>query len=405
MSGPVPAPAIGAGRLFRVFLGLGLRGFGGPMAHLALFRREFVDQRGWIAADRYDALVALAQLVPGPASSQVGVLLGWRWAGWRGALAAFAGFTLPSAVLMAALGMGWATGHGSDAGAAVLRGLMLAAVVVVLQAVVTMLRSTGLQPLPLVAAVIVAMLTVTEPFEGAAMLALVGSAILGALRPSSIRGRPVAFDPPFVPRSAARWAAVGLGGLLLVSAAVLHAPVDLAPAWGVAMANLQSGAFVFGGGHVVLPLLQAGTVTPGWVSPEAFTVGYGAAQALPGPMFAFAAYLGAAAQPGPWAAGSALGSLIALFLPGFVWIVVAQAHAARLFASTRGLAALGMVNAAVIGLLAGAGWHLVIDTRVALGDVPALGIAFVLLMRARRGAFWAAVICVAYTLAVAIGAG
>lgn len=405
MSGRASAPSIGAGRLFRIFLGLGLRGFGGPMAHLALFRREFVDERAWLAGDRYDALVALAQLVPGPASSQVGFLLGWRWAGWRGALAAFAGFTLPSALLMAALGMGWATGQGSEAGVAIVRGLMLVAFVVVLQAVVTMLRATGQQPVPLVAATAVAGFAVFEPFEGVTMLAVLGAAIAGAAMPKSIECRVATFGPPWAPMRASRRALCGVGVLVVASALALHAPFNLIPGWGVAMANLQAGAFVFGGGHVVLPLLHAGTVAPGWVSPEAFTMGYGAAQALPGPMFAFAAYLGAVAQPGAWAAASALLSLVTLFLPGFVFIIAAQAHAARLFASRRGLAALAMVNAAVIGLLAGAGWHLAVDVGVAAVDLPALLVAFALLMHHRRGAIWAALACVAYSFAMAIGAG
>lgn len=401
----MPVPPVGVARLFRVFFALGLRGFGGPMAHLALFRREFVEARGWISAERYDAMVALSQLVPGPASSQVGFLLGWRWAGWRGAFAAFAGFTLPSAVLMALLGMGWTAGQGAESGAAIVRGLMLAAVAVVLHAVIAMLRTTGAQPMPLTAALIVALLAVAAPFNGVVMLALLASATIGALRPSCVRTRTAPFDPPYAPAAASRWAVIVLASMLITSAVILHASAAIGPGWGVAMANLQAGTFVFGGGHVVLPLLQAGTVAPGWVSAESFAMGYGAAQALPGPMFAFAAYLGAAAQPGPWAAGAALLSLVALFLPGFVLIVAAQAHAARLFSSTRGLAALAMVNAAVIGLLAAALWHLAIDTRLGAVDVPALVIALMLLMRDRRGAFWAALICTAYTRAVTTIAG
>lgn len=406
MSRESPAPPREAHRLFRVFLGLGLRGFGGPMAHIAMFRREFVEERGWIPAEHYDGLVALAQLVPGPASSQVGFMLGWRWAGWRGALAAFAGFTLPSALLMTALAMGWLAGAVGEAGAAVLRGLMLAAVAVVAHAVLSMVRTTGKQWIPLAAAALVGGITVAAPFEGASLLTLAGAALVGWRWPRVVRRPMAAFEEGSPSPVLGSTLALALMGVLIVATwLAARVTTDLPPGLGVAMASFQAGALVFGGGHVVLPLLQAGTIEPGWIAPETFAVGYGAAQALPGPMFAFAAYVGAAAQPGDWSAASALLSLLAIFLPGFVFIRVAHAHAANGFGSARGLAALAMVNAAVIGLLAAACWTLVIEIGVGVGDAPPLVVAFALLLRHARGALWAAATCVVYALAVATGLG
>ena len=375
------------------------------MAHLAMFRRVFVEERRWIAGDRYDALVALAQLVPGPASSQVGFALGRQWAGWRGALAAFVGFTLPSAVLMTALGVGVAGLVDAAVGAAVLRGLMLVAIAVIVHAVATMLRGTRGQPALLAAAVAVGVAALLAPFSGAVWFALLLAAGLGALWPRAVRATLAPFEQGPVPT---RWANVALGGVLLalaLSAALVTAMPGVAPGFAVAIANLQAGALVFGGGHVVLPLLQAGTVERGLLAPEVFATGYGAAQALPGPMFAFAAYVGAAAQPGYWAVPSALLSLLVIFAPGFAFITAAQAHAHRWLSAARGLAALAMVNAGVIGLLAAAGWEVARTVRLEGIDLPAVLVALGLLLRHPRGAFWAALACVVYSVAVASMAG
>lgn len=384
--------------IFRTFLWLGLTGFGGPMAHLAMFRRVFVEQRGWVSAERYDALVALAQLVPGPASSQVGFALGLQLGGWRGALAAFAGFTLPSALLMTALGMGLATSD-DPLLASMLRGMMLVAVAVVAHAMWSMARAIGIQPMPLLAATGVALVAMSAPSGIAVWLALLAAAALGALTPSHVSVKRIDIEWPTAHRRASRIALVAVGALLLGSIAVTstdHGHAALA----VAAAQLQAGALVFGGGHVVLPLLQQGVVDPGWVSAEAFASGYGAAQALPGPMFALSAFLGAAAMPGAFAPLSAGLSLLAIFAPGFMFVVAAQAHAGALFASPRGLAALAMVNGAVLGLLAAAWVSLAHDVDIAPMDAPVLLAAFALLFALRRGALWAVLLCVGYALCV-----
>ena len=395
-SGVRPPP--NAAAIFRTFLWLGLTGFGGPMAHLAMFRRAFFEQRGWVSAERYDALVALAQLVPGPASSQIGFALGLHWAGWRGALAAFAGFTLPSALLMTALGMGLATSNDPRL-ASILRGLMLVAVAVVAHAIASMARPIGLQPLPLFAAAGVALVAVLAPSGVAVWLALLAAAALGALLPNAIAVKRSEVAWPTAHRRASRVALMLVAALLLISVALTSSGPGQA-VLAVAAAQLQAGALVFGGGHVVLPLLQHGVVEPGWVSAEAFASGYGAAQALPGPMFALSAYLGAVAQRGPLAPLSAGLSLLAIFLPGFAFIVAAQAHAAALFAHRRGLAALTMVNGAVLGLLAAAWISLARDVGLVPSDAPVLVIAFAMLFALRRGALWAVLLCVGYALCV-----
>lgn len=406
MSGNAPAAPAGAparpppdaATIFRTFLLLGMTGFGGPMAHLAMFRRTFVDRRGWVTAARYDGLVALAQLVPGPASSQVGFALGLEWAGWRGAVAAFTGFTLPSALLMTALGLGFATLDDPTLDAA-LRGLMLVAVVVVAHAVAAMARSIGRRPLPLLAAIGVGLVAAFSTSGAAVGVALLIAAAFGALLPSRVSVTRLETPWPAGQRRASRRALAALGVLLLgsVAATTSSAPPMLA----VAAAHLQAGALVFGGGHVVLPLLQSGVVEPGWVSADAFASGYGAAQALPGPMFALSAYLGASAQPGAFASISAAISLAAMFLPGFVFIVAAQAHAAALGSHRRGLAALAMVNGAVLGLLATAGWALAGDVELRAIDVPVLAAALALLSVRGRSALWAVLLCVGYAVAEA----
>ncbi|MDR6991152.1 chromate efflux transporter [Luteimonas sp. 3794] len=341
-------PGITAGRIFRVFLRLGLTSFGGPVAHLAFFRDEFVVRRRWLGEAEYAELVALCQCLPGPASSQVGMALGLRWAGLRGALAAWCGFTLPSALLMIGFALGLLhSGNGLPAG--VVHGLKLVAVAVVAQAVWTMGLVFCRRPAALALALFAAAALLLWPFAGMQLVVIGGGALLGAGL-WRIDDRLPSTD---VPVSGSRWPA--RIALLLFTVLLLGLPVlaHALPASTAAVfaAFYRAGAWVFGGGHVVLPLLEASVVAPGWMTESAFLAGYGAAQALPGPLFAFAGFLGAGMQAGPggWAGG--LLALVAVFLPGLLLVVGVQPVWQRVRRWRRMRAALAGVNAAVVGLL------------------------------------------------------
>jgi chromate transporter len=336
---------------------LGLTSFGGPIAHLGYFRREYVERRRWLDEPAYADTVALGQFLPGPASSQVGIAIGTERAGLSGALAAWVGFTLPSAVVMAALGLGVA--GGLLPGGAWVDGLKLAAVAVVAHAVWSMARSLapdlprGL--LAIVAAVVA--LAVPTPFTQVAIIlagALAGIVLLPRLgvvagrQPGGGRsGRSRVRRPIAV-------AALGLFVGLLVGLPLLRAATG-DPGIAFVEAFYRAGALVFGGGHVVLPLLEASVVTPGWVSQDAFLAGYGAAQALPGPLFTFAAYLGAAAvAPAPGGVVGSVVATVAIFLPGGLLVVGTLPFWHALRARPGARAALAGVNAAVVGILAAA---------------------------------------------------
>ena len=347
----------GAGAVLRVALRLGLTSFGGPIAHLGYFRQEYVVRRRWLDEVRFGDLVALGQFLPGPASSQVGIAVGVERAGLRGGLAAWLGFTLPSALVMGALGLGVA--GGLLGGGAWVDGLKLAAVAVVAHAVWSMARALAPDRpragLALAAAALA--LAFATPFTQVALIA--AGAVTGlVLLPRLGAGiGPVpdagAEAPPAASRRTAV-AALALFGALLVGLPVLRA-VTGDPAVALFEAFYRSGALVFGGGHVVLPLLEASVVAPGWVSQEAFLAGYGAAQALPGPLFAFAAFLGAAAsEPVSGGAAGALLATIAIFLPGALLVVGALPFWQVLRRRPGARAALAGVNATVVGILAAA---------------------------------------------------
>lgn len=339
-----PPPRGTPGEVFRAFFKLGLTSFGGPIAHLGYFRDELVTRRRWIDEAGYADLVALCQFLPGPASSQVGFALGLMRAGPLGALAAWSAFTLPSALLLVLFVYGAAALDGPLA-QGVLHGLKLVAVTVVAQAVFGMAKS----------------LTPDRERAGIAVLAvflvvLVGGAAgqLGAIVLGAAAGLVVC------QQAAAPTVTPGFGGsrrvgvLALVAFALLLVglPLMAGMAPGVALfdAFYRSGALVFGGGHVVLPLLEAETVTHGWVTPDAFIAGYGATQAVPGPLFTFAAYLGAVSN-GP--VGAAI-ALVAIFLPGLLLVAAALPFWTRMRASPQAQAAMRGANAAVVGILGAA---------------------------------------------------
>ena len=373
-----PPPGGSSIEVLRIFAKLGFTCFGGPIAHIGYFRDEFVVRRKWIDEHAYADLVGLCQLLPGPASSQVGFSIGLMRAGYLGGLAAWAGFTLPSAVALTlfAYGVGALTG---PTGAGLLHGLKLTAVAIVAQAVWGMART--LCPdrergsIAAVAALIVLLTPSSIGQIGAIMLGGIAGLWLcrsGATIPSRHRAMPVSRTAGVV--------ALACFLVLLVGLPVLR---GLTGSPGIALfeAFYRSGALVFGGGHVVLPLLREAFVTPGWLSDDAFLAGYGAAQAVPGPLFTFAAYLGTVVSPEPHgAAGAALG-LIGIFLPGILILLGALPFWDSFLKQASTLALTRGVNAAVVGLLGAALYNPVWTSSVKTpGDFSIVLVAFVLLV-------------------------
>jgi chromate transporter len=330
------------------FFRLGLTSFGGPVAHLGYFREEFVHRRRWLDDKSYADLVALCQFLPGPASSQVGLAVGLLRGGYAGALAAWIGFTLPSAVAMVLFGYGIGA-LGDAAGSGWLHGLKVAAVAVVAQAVLGMARTLAPDRARATLAVVAAIIALGAPSSWGQIGAIVLGGIVGALLLHS--GEEIA--PAALPLHVSR----ARGALLLAVffALLIGLPLLAAAIPSQALkefdAFYRAGSLVFGGGHVVLPLLQASVVPPGWVDNDAFLAGYGAAQAVPGPLFTFAAYLGTVMDPPPngWI-GAAI-CLIAIFLPSFLLVIGALPFWEQLRRRPVAQASLRGVNAAVVGLL------------------------------------------------------
>lgn len=344
-------PRAGAGsawEVFIAFLRLGLTSFGGPVAHLGYFRAEFVDRRKWTDERSYADLVALCQFLPGPASSQVGMALGMQRAGWLGALSAWAGFTLPSALALIAFAYGVALDSALASSGAV-RGLKIVAVAVVAQAVWGMARTLCPDRTRAALAIGASLLVLALPSAVAQLAVIVACGLAGAAWVKLVHEPAVTHAGYGVSRRAATVALVAFA-LLLVGLPVAQA---VAPVQWLAMVEgyYRAGALVFGGGHVVLPLLQSTVVTPGWVSADEFLAGYGAAQAVPGPLFTFAAYLGAVAQ-GPltgWMGGLAM--LVAIFVPAALLVLGALPFwdAWRQHAGAR--STMAGINAGVVGIL------------------------------------------------------
>ncbi|MDH2013007.1 chromate efflux transporter [Pseudomonas juntendi] len=334
--------------VFLIFLCLGLTSFGGPIAHLGYFRDEFVVRRQWLSERSYADHVALCQFLPGPASSQVGIALGLSRSGYRGALAAWLGFTLPSAIALILFALGIAS-YGDAMPAGVLHGLKVVAVAVVAQAVWGMARNLcpDAPRISIMAAATCFVLLIPSAWGQVSVIIL--AAIVGLLLFKPQQGE--AHDP--LPISVRR--RVGLFWLALFFALLLGLPLLAAvfPNQTLAMVDAfyRAGSLVFGGGHVVLPLLQAEVVPTGWVDNDAFLAGYGAAQAVPGPLFTFAAFLGASMNQAPtgWLGG--LICLLAIFAPSFLLVVGALPFWEHLRRNLRTQAALLGINAAVVGLL------------------------------------------------------
>jgi chromate transporter len=356
------------------FLKLGLTSFGGPIAHIGYYREEIVVRRRWVDDATYTDLVALCQFLPGPASSQVGFSLGLIRAGYWGALAAWTGFTLPSAILMTAFAYG-ASALGGPLGVGVLHGLKLVAVAIVAQAVWGMARTLCPDRQRASIACVAALMIL---FSTSAV-AQIGAILMGGIAGLWLCRQP----PPSLPKPLGVPVSRRIGVFALASFFIVLIAL---PALGSSShavelfdAFYRSGALVFGGGHVVLPLLSNAFVTPGWVSPDSFLAGYGAAQAVPGPLFTFAAYLGAVVEPSNRIAGAALG-LLGIFLPGFLVLIGTLPFWDAFRQRVGAQAVMRGINAAVVGLLGAALYNpLWISSVRSSGDFALALTGFVLL--------------------------
>lgn len=364
------------GEVFLVFLRLGLTSFGGPVAHLAFFREAFVERRRWLSERAYADVVALCQFLPGPASSQVGMALGLQRAGYLGMFAAWFAFTMPSVILLVAFAYGVAdAGDLTDAGW--VNGLKAAAVAVVAHAVLGMAKSLtpDASRASLAAFAMIIVLLLPHPFVLAGAIAATGLIGLIWLRPGTEQpGAEDAFTVRVSKKCAG--ACLGLFALLLVGFPLLVALTGNAYA---ALGDLfyRAGSLVFGGGHVVLPLLQAETVSAGMVEPDVFLAGYGAAQAVPGPLFTFAGFLGASTTGAPGGLTGAAIATVAIFLPAGLLVI----GALPFWESLRGHAltrrALMGINAGVVGILAAALYTPVFTAGVLDVSSPVLALCLV----------------------------
>lgn len=377
-----PTKSASAFEVFRAFLIQGLTAFGGPAAHLGYFRRAFVEQRGWLSEAQFADLIALAHALPGPASSQIGMAIGLRQAGLAGALAAFAGFTLPAASAMIAfalflpeitrlVGDGW------------LHGLMVAAAAVVLQAVVQMARTLAVGPVRAGLAIGAALGLVAAQGPLAQISVLIAGGLAGLLllrKPAE----PLTSEPeaPWVDRQSGV-IALALFALLLVGLP-LAANLLANPGLGLASVFYRIGSLVFGGGHVVLPLVEREIVARGWLDHETLLSGYGVVQALPGPLFSFAGFVGAAQSYGP---GGVIGGLIAvfaIFLPSLLLVVGVLPLWERVRRQPWAIGLSAGLGATVVGVLAATLWDPVLMTAVRRpADWALVAAAYVFLAVAR----------------------
>ena len=385
-----------AGEVAAAFLWLGLTSFGGPVAHLGYFRRAFVQQRRWLDEEHFSQLLALCQFLPGPASSQLGFSIGLLRAGWLGGLAAFVGFTLPSALLLfgfalasRALDGGW--------GQALVHGLKLVAVAVVLHGVVGMARTLAPDWTRRAMALAAALLVLASGAPWMQLVLVAGGALAGRWLCRGVAARTGGmFGLAWGRRTGAVLVALFVLGL---GVAFLPGPPPLGRA---AAAFYRAGALVFGGGHVVLPLLKASVVDPGWLDNNTFLAGYGAAQAVPGPMFTLASFLGARLPGGMGGAPGATVAVLAIFAPGLLLVAGALPFWRALAQRTGAARALAGVNAVVVGLLAAAFVNPVAASAIHAPLDVLVAAAGVLMLLARWPALAVVAWCVAATLAQAL---
>jgi len=382
MDGPSARNGVGVKTIFATFFRLGCTSFGGPIAHFGYFREEFVARRRWLEDSQFAELLALAQTLPGPASSQVGFTVGMLMGGWPGALAAWTGFTLPSAVLMVAFALARRFVPGPSAQGLV-HGLGIVAVAVVAQAVLLMQRQLAPDRVRATIALLGAGIALLAPSR-ASMIAAIGTgATAGLLFCSAVD--PIDEHDLFRPPLSKTTGTMLLSLFLLL---LLSPPLILAhrgqSSLAVFNAFYRSGALVFGGGHVVLPLLESATVARGWLSGPTFLAGYGAAQAVPGPLFSFAAYLGATLNVRPNGIEGACLALFSIFLPGLLLVSGILPFWAHLRRRNLARAAIAGVNASVVGVLGAALYKPVwISAILRPVDLVIALIAFLLLVQWR----------------------
>lgn len=388
------------GEVFAAFLKLGVTSFGGPIAHLGYFRDELVVRRKWVDEAGYADLVALCQFLPGPASSQVGFALGLLRAGPLGALAAWTAFTLPSAILLVAFAMVAASIEG-PVGTGLLHGLKIVAVAVVAQAVWGMAKSLSpdRERATIAMAAIVCVVFIAGAFGQ--ILALCAGALAGLV---FCRAASAGSTSHLAFRVSKRVGYVSLAAFALLL--VLLPFFAAGAAWqGLSLfdAFYRAGALVFGGGHVVLPLLQSEVVAAGWVTRDAFIAGYGATQAVPGPLFTFAAYLGAVAGPQPNGVAGAAIALVAIFLPGMLLLVGALPFWEGFRRHPLAQAAMRGANAAVVGILGAALYDPVWTSAVFTPRDFALALAGFILLTVWKAPPWVVVLlCAAGGVALAL---
>ncbi len=359
------------------FLRLGLTSFGGPIAHLGYFRTEFVDRRHWLDDRTFADLVALCQFLPGPASSQVGIAIGLSRAGYPGALAAWTGFTLPSAILLVAFAYG-VQALGGTGGTGWLHGLKVAAVAVVAQATLGMMRSLTPDRERATVAVAAAVVVLALPSAWVQVAVIILGGIAGVvLLPTQAPS-----DHVSLPLAVGRRTGAILLTIFVVLLAGLPVLASLGSSQSVRLidAFYRAGSLVFGGGHVVLPLLKQAVVPTGWISEDSFLAGYGAAQAVPGPLFTFSAYLGAAMKVPPNGIAGAALCLVAVFVPSFLLVIGGLPFWEQLRHRPSAQSAMRGVNAAVVGLLLAALYNPVWTTAITSAGDFALGIAAFLLL-------------------------
>lgn len=376
--------------VFGAFLKLGLTSFGGPIAHLGYFRDELVTRRRWLSDTAYADLVALCQFMPGPASSQVGFALGMMRAGWLGALAAFVAFTLPSALILLVFAL-TAASVSAPIGTGALHGLKIVAVAIVAQAVWGMARSLcpdrERATIAVVAVAMLAFLPGAVGMVGAIIMGAVAGLILGRGSASPVGGH---ITMPVTKNQAG--IALAAFALLLLGLPLL---ASLSQGWAVVDSFYRAGSLVFGGGHVVLPLLQAEVVAPGWVTPDQFLAGYGAAQAVPGPLFTFAAYLGAVLGPEPNGVLGATLALLALFLPGFLLLIGVLPFWDGFRARPQAQSAMQGANAAVVGILGAALYSPVFTSAISNMRDFTLALACFVALMAWKASPWLVVLLAA----------
>lgn len=384
--------------IFKAFFKLGLTAFGGPIAHIGFFRDEFVTRRDWLDEKTFAQLLAVCQFLPGPASSQMGFAIGLTRGGWLGALAAFIAFTLPSSLALLTFA-GFAYLLEGTLGQAILDGLKLVAVSVVAHAVWGMAQKlTPDWKRRAIALLALAMLLSISMAWMQLIVILLGAAV-GVVLCKTKELEPFSFSLPYSKRTA--WLCLAVFSLMLLFSIFLlgneSTPTNLFAAF------YQAGALVFGGGHVVLPLLAQNTVANGWLTTDSFLAGYGAAQAVPGPLFTLATYLGADINTGLAPVWSGLIATLAIFLPGFLLLLAILPLWTKLATIPHSAAAIAGVNAAVVGVLAAALYDPIwkqgiqnwVDIFIALGG-------FLILTVLKRSALWTVLFCIVSAITAAL---